>query len=138
MAHREAAEKGAQCRRQPDQARQVDNGPAAGGLRVIPGPAALRAVRGTRPARAAGSLRLLPRGAAALNIAVTQPQQAGYLTVFPCGQEMPLASNLNFAAGQTIANHVTAQLGAHGAVCVYTSSTTHLVVDVEGVYRRPV
>lgn len=75
--------------------------------------------------------------AVALNIAVTQPEGAGYLTVFPCGVEMPLTSNLNFAAGQTISNHVTASIGDGGQVCIATSVTTHIVVDVEGVYRPP-
>lgn len=64
----------------------------------------------------------------------TEPEGAGYLTVYPCGGVMPWASNLNFAVGQTISNHVTATIGANGKICVYASSTTNVVIDVEGTY----
>ena len=56
----------------------------------------------------------------------------GYVTAYPCGVQPPDASNLNFMAGQTIPNAVIAQVGAGGAVCLYTSTATHLVVDVNG------
>lgn len=45
------------------------------------------------------------------------------------------ASNLNYTAGSTIANHVTAGIGDRGGVCIYTHAATHLVVDVEGTYH---
>src|SRR5690606_31352605 len=41
-------------------------------------------------------------------------------------------SNVNFVAGQTIANAVTVDLSEDGEVCVYTSVGTHLVIDVNG------
>ena len=72
--------------------------------------------------------------AVTISVAVTQPESAGFLTVFPCGGEVPVASNLNFAAGQTRSGAVTVQLGEGGALCVYTHSTTHLVVDVDAVF----
>ena len=72
--------------------------------------------------------------AVSLNIAVTDPERDGYLTVYPCGSPIPWASNLNFAAGQTISNHVTATVGADGTVCVYASQNTNVVIDVEGIY----
>ena len=73
--------------------------------------------------------------AASLNIAVSGPAAAGFLTVYPCGVDRPWASNLNFAAGQTISNHVTATVGSNGTVCVYTSQATDVVIDLEGLYR---
>ncbi|MEX2625601.1 MAG: hypothetical protein WD225_01890, partial [Ilumatobacteraceae bacterium] len=72
--------------------------------------------------------------AAALNVTVTDATDAGYLTVHPCGQDRPEASNVNFAAGTWIANHVTASVG-DGAVCFSTSASIHLVVDVAGTYH---
>ena len=72
--------------------------------------------------------------AAVLNVTVTDPVAPGYLTVFPCGQPRPTASNLNYAAGQTIPNAVIAQLGDGGEVCLYSPVTTHLVVDVNAYY----
>jgi len=73
--------------------------------------------------------------ALSLNIAVTDPAAAGFLTVYPCGSARPWASNLNFAAGQTISNHVTATVGKDGKICVYTTRATDVVIDVEGTYQ---
>lgn len=72
--------------------------------------------------------------AAIVNLAVDAPQAGGYLTVFPCGQERPVAANLNYRAGQTASNAATAFIGSGHAVCVYTSAPTHLIVDLSGVY----
>ncbi|HWL46027.1 MAG TPA: Ig domain-containing protein [Ilumatobacter sp.] len=72
--------------------------------------------------------------ALALNVTVTEPGAAGYVTLFPCGMERPLASNVNFQAGQTVANHTTAMLSVEGTVCLYASAATHVVIDVEGAY----
>ena len=74
--------------------------------------------------------------ALSLNIAVTEPEGPGYLTVYPCNATMPLAANLNFAAGQTTSNHVTATVSDDGRICVFASRATQVVVDVEGIYRQ--
>lgn len=68
--------------------------------------------------------------AVGLNITVTEPDSAGYLTVYPCGQPTPLASNLNFVAGQTIPNYVITALGANGAICIFSNVSTHVIADV--------
>jgi hypothetical protein len=70
----------------------------------------------------------------ALNVAAVQAEGTGYATIFPCGTERPLASSLNFTTGTPTPNHTTAKPGADGVVCIYVSATTHIVVDVEGVY----
>jgi len=72
--------------------------------------------------------------AVVLNVAVTGTERAGFLTVYPCGVPRPLASNLNFSAGQTISNSVTSKVGVGGKVCVYTSAPTHLIVDTNGYF----
>ncbi len=66
-----------------------------------------------------------------MNVTAVDPDQAGYITVFPCG-DRPLASNLNFRAGQTVANAVLAPVSASGEVCFYGSTTVHVVADVNG------
>jgi hypothetical protein len=78
----------------------------------------------------------VPDGAAAavLNVTVTGAQDAGYVTVFPCGAPQPNASSLNYAAGATIPNGVIAKLGDGGKVCLYTSAGTHLLADVAGYF----
>ncbi|HEX3622441.1 MAG TPA: VCBS repeat-containing protein [Acidimicrobiales bacterium] len=73
--------------------------------------------------------------AVALNVTVTQPSAGGYLTVFPSGTTPPLASNLNFVAGQTVPNLVMAKVGPDGKVSIYNNvGTTHVVFDVVGWY----
>jgi hypothetical protein len=71
-------------------------------------------------------------GAMSLNVTVVRPDTAGHVTVFPCGVAEPNASTVNFAAGEVIANAALTQTGAGGKVCVASSSTTDLVVDVNG------
>ncbi len=70
--------------------------------------------------------------AVTLNITVDQPQGGGFVTVFPCGQDVPTASNLNFSRGQTIANLVNVKLAANGTVCIFTSASAHVLADVAG------
>ncbi|HUP72925.1 MAG TPA: hypothetical protein VM282_07740, partial [Acidimicrobiales bacterium] len=72
--------------------------------------------------------------AVVLNVTIDQPEGWGFVTVFPCGGFLPLASNVNFVAGQTVANAVTVAVGVDGEVCVYTSIATHLIVDVNGAF----
>jgi hypothetical protein len=73
--------------------------------------------------------------AVALNVTVTDPVDGGYLTVYPCDEGRPLASNLNFAPGQTVANAVAAKVDGAGRVCVVSTATTHVVVDLDGAYH---
>jgi hypothetical protein len=79
----------------------------------------------------------VPAGAAAavLNVTAVDPSAAGFLTVFPEGSTLPVVSNLNFAAGQTVANLVTVALSTSGAVSIYLNTgSTDVIVDVEGYY----
>ncbi len=70
--------------------------------------------------------------AVALNVTVTDPQAAGFVTVYPCGQAPPLASNLNYVAGETVANLVVTKVGVGGRMCLISSQPTHLVADAYG------
>jgi hypothetical protein len=67
-----------------------------------------------------------------LNVTATEAQGPGFVTVFPCGQPVPTASNLNFVAGDTVPNAVITKLGDGGRVCLFTYAPTHLIVDVNG------
>jgi outer membrane protein assembly factor BamB len=76
--------------------------------------------------------------AAVVNVTVTQPTASGYLTVYPTGAARPLASNLNFVAGQTVPNLVEVALGTSGKVTAYNfSGSTHVVFDVAGWVATP-
>ncbi|MFG2988846.1 hypothetical protein ACGFZK_06000 [Streptomyces sp. NPDC048257] len=85
-------------------------------------------------------LRGVPQGitAVALNVTVTNPQGAGHLTVYPTSGSIPTTSNLNFNAGQTIANSVIVPVSADGKISVFNGawSPTDVVVDVVGYYSK--
>ncbi|CAB4790685.1 MAG: hypothetical protein F2735_01990 [Actinobacteria bacterium] len=68
--------------------------------------------------------------AVVLSVTATEPDWAGFVTVYPCGGARPWASNVNFAAGQTVSTPATSAVGALGTICLYSSAPTHLVVDV--------
>lgn len=87
----------------------------------------------TRPLLIAGRAGLpTDTSTAVLNLTAINPDAAGYVTVFPCGEPRPTAANLTHGAAQTIANSVVARIGASGAICIYTSTGTDLVVDATG------
>ncbi|HBX82242.1 MAG TPA: hypothetical protein DEH05_14285, partial [Propionibacteriaceae bacterium] len=58
------------------------------------------------------------------------------VTAYPSGVAAPLASNLNFVAGATVANLVVVRLGSDGSVVLHngSSGTIHLIADVTGYY----
>lgn len=68
-----------------------------------------------------------------LDLVATEPKGPGFVTVYPCGEAVPLASNLNFGAGQTVAASASAKMGASG-ICAIASVDTHLIVDVMGQF----
>lgn len=70
--------------------------------------------------------------AVVVNTTAVDPSAPGYLTVWPCDQDLPTASNLNYAAGQTIPNLVVVRPSPTGEICLYTQSATDVVVDVAG------
>ena len=73
--------------------------------------------------------------AVALNVTVDQPTGTGYLTVWPAGEQRPLASTHNYVPGLTVANLVLAKVGANGQVSIYNSAgNTHVVADVIGYF----
>lgn len=74
--------------------------------------------------------------AVAINVTVTNPAGLGYLGVFPSDRSAPLASNLNFVRGQTVANLVVVPIGADGRIVLNNQSTgtTDLIGDVAGYF----
>lgn len=84
--------------------------------------------------KADGSATMIPSGtgAVSLNITVVNPATAGFITVYPCDVARPNASNLNFVAGQVVANGVIAPTSSSGDVCIYSSQQTDVIVDLAG------
>lgn len=83
-------------------------------------------------------------GAVVLDVTAVNPTASGFLSVYPTGSisdpatadaNGTLTSNLNFAAGQTVANLVEVPLSSSGSVTIYNNAgTTGVDVDVFGYY----
>jgi hypothetical protein len=100
---------------------------------------ALFAGEGLRPADSTYAVRVAGRGtvnsaatAVALNVTATTVGEPGFLAVYPCDAERPLASNVNYEPGLTTPNLVFSRLDPDGWVCVYTLRSVDLVIDVAG------
>jgi hypothetical protein len=74
-----------------------------------------------------------------MNLTVTSPTAAGYMSAWSLFGTQPNASVLNWTAGQTIANTTIVPVaGGSGAdFRVYSSSGTHVIIDVVGYYAAP-
>ncbi len=69
-----------------------------------------------------------------LNFAAIPHGGLGYMTVWPTGQSKPLVSTLNALTGTVTANAAIVPAGQQGAISVYPSSDTDLVIDVDGYF----
>jgi hypothetical protein len=117
-------------------ARLLDTRPGGSTIDGVGNGGDIRGADSTTPVQVVGRGGVpLDATAVALNITVTGALGTGYITVYPCGSAQPLASNLNYQAGSTIANAVIAKVGGTGNVCLYTSAPTQLIVDVNGYFR---
>ena len=72
-----------------------------------------------------------------LNFAAIPHGPLGYMTVWPTGQNKPLVSTLNALTGTVTANAALVPSGLQGAISVYPSSATDLVIDVDGYFAQP-
>jgi hypothetical protein len=77
----------------------------------------------------------IPLDAAAViaNVTATEANGAGFVTAFPAGTAVPLASNLNLEfAGQTVPNQALLRPGSGGSIAFFSSGGTHLIADAAG------
>jgi hypothetical protein len=115
--------------------RILDTRDGTGGVSTPLGPGATIAMQvagqgGVPPMTAA-----TPPTAVVLNITVTGPSAPSYLAAWPDGTQQPLASDLNYVAGQTVPNLVVVKVAADGKVDLFNAfGSTQVVVDVVGWY----
>jgi hypothetical protein len=103
------------------------------------GPAGPVAAGGTISLKVAGAGGVPTSGATAvvLNVTVTGGTGSGYLTVYPGNDTtVPIGSNLNWAAGQTLPNLVTVPVDSSGNIRFHNTSAgaVQIVGDLEGFY----
>jgi photosystem II stability/assembly factor-like uncharacterized protein len=129
--------------------------PATGGLYFHPLPTPVRLLE-TRPGLPVGCVKPgvpltgnaestqqaisactgIPAAARAIvgNATTVDPQGGGFLTIFPADATRPLVAASNYNLGQVVNGPFSVSLAANGQFKIYTTSTTHLVVDVLGYY----
>jgi hypothetical protein len=72
------------------------------------------------------------------NITAVPPGFLDFVTVWPDGQPRPNASTLNGYVGTVIANAAIVPAGTGGAVDVYASQNTDIIIDINGYYAPQV
>jgi hypothetical protein len=76
--------------------------------------------------------------AVSANVTVAQATVAGDLRLYAAGTGLPMASAINYRAGQTKANNATVPLGTGGALavrCDQSSGSVQAIIDVNGYYQ---
>jgi len=81
----------------------------------------------------------IPSTAAAysLNVAVVPRGALGFLTLWPSGQAPPLVATLNSLDGRVKSNAAIVPAGTDGAISVFATDTTDLVLDINGYFVDP-
>ena len=69
-----------------------------------------------------------------LNFAAIPPGPLGYLTAWPSGQSQPLVASLAAVTGAVTANSAIVPAGSSGAIALFASNSTDLVIDVNGYF----
>ena len=78
----------------------------------------------------------IPANAAAysLNVTVVPDGMLQYLTAWPTGSAQPFASTLNSWDGAVVANVAILPAGAGGAISVYVTNRTQVILDINGYF----
>ena len=78
-------------------------------------------------------VRGIPQNARAIsaNITAVDGMAGGFLTAWPCGA-IPTASNVNYELATPVANAAELPLSASGSICIYSSASAQVIVDVNG------
>ncbi|MCU1221343.1 MAG: hypothetical protein JWN42_2540, partial [Candidatus Angelobacter sp.] len=69
-----------------------------------------------------------------INATVVPHGTLGFLTAFPCGQPLPLASTLNAIDGRIKAAAAMVPAGTNGGLCFFSTNDTDLVLDINGYF----
>ena len=78
----------------------------------------------------------IPSSAAAysLNVTVVPITTLGYLTIWPTPETQPIVSTLNSPDGRIKANAAIVPAGVSGAVSVYVTDTSNVILDIDGYF----
>lgn len=79
----------------------------------------------------------VPAGARAyaMNVTVVPKGALGFLTLWPAGGTQPFVSTLNSFLGRVVANAAIVPAGTGGAVSVFVTNETEVILDVNGYFQ---
>ncbi len=97
------------------------------------------------PAMSAASMRSFPipsgscgipitAAAYSINVAVLPFGPLGYLALWPTGQSQPLVATMSSQFGQIVGNAAIVPAGTNGAINVYVTDLTHIIIDLNGYF----
>lgn len=69
-----------------------------------------------------------------LNVTAVPHGPLGYLTIWPTSHNQPVVSTMNSLDGRVKANAAIVPGGADGAVSVYVTNTTDVILDIDGYF----
>jgi hypothetical protein len=75
--------------------------------------------------------------AVVVNTVATDASGPGFVSIYPCDQQVPSTSVVNFDVGEEATNLAFVDLSASGEICFYTSTGVDVVVDLFGVMTAP-
>jgi YVTN family beta-propeller protein len=75
--------------------------------------------------------------AVSLNVTVLPTGPLGYLTIWPTGQPQPVVSTMNSRDGRNKANAAILPVGFDGAVSVFVTNTSNVILDTNGYFVAP-
>ena len=71
------------------------------------------------------------------NITVIPQGPLGYLTAWPTGSALPVAATVNSPQGTVVGNAAIVPAGTSGAISLYASNDTDVVIDINGYFATP-
>ena len=72
-----------------------------------------------------------------LNVTVVPNRTLSYLTIWPTAAPKPIVSTMNSIDGRIKANAAIVPAGYQGAVSVYVTDTTDVIIDIDGYFTTP-
>jgi hypothetical protein len=69
-----------------------------------------------------------------LNVAVVPSGALGYVTLWPAGQTQPGVATVSSVDGRVRSNAAIVPTGTNGAISVFASNTTDLILDINGYF----
>jgi hypothetical protein len=69
-----------------------------------------------------------------VNVTVVPDGPLSYLTAWPAGLSRPLVSTLNSWDGAVVANAAIVPAGTNGAISIYVTNPTHVILDIDGYF----